>query len=194
MKTIFRQGMIVYDQVNYPNKKGVVVDVEPASDEDDYPIEVKFEDDYSSIAYTYDGRLELEQIPTLSTKPYKIILEGFEQKVPAPTYNEIRAKSLKKGDYVSILNGIELPNERMCKAFEALAKLIWLRDYYNEGWVADWNKNNTEVKACIEICDNNFAKVSRVFNRCVLAFKSEEIRNKFLEEQRELLEIVKPLL
>lgn len=28
METIFKQGMIVYDQVNYPNKKGVVIDVD----------------------------------------------------------------------------------------------------------------------------------------------------------------------
>ena len=87
-KTVFEVGMIVYDQVNYPNKKGKVVDTEPASDEDDYPIEVEFEDNYSSIAYTLDGRLDIEQIPTLSTKPYEIKLEGFEQKAAAPNLDK----------------------------------------------------------------------------------------------------------
>ena len=71
MKTVFKKGMKVYDQVNFPNRKGRVVDVEPSLDEDDYPIEVEFEDNYCSSCYTFDGRLDLEEIPTLSTKQYK---------------------------------------------------------------------------------------------------------------------------
>lgn len=194
METIFRQGMIVYDQVNYPNKKGVVVDVEPANDEDDYPIEVKFEDDYSSIAYTLDGRLELEQIPTLSTKPYEIKLEGFEQKSSMITYDNVRTESLKKGEYVTILNNIELPNERIGKAFEALAKLIWLRDYYNDGWKPNWERKNNETKFCIEVCDDEIIKAQRVFSQSLMAFKTLESRDKFINEQIDLLRIAKPLL
>ena len=57
MKTIFKVGMEVYDQVNFPNKKGKVVDTEPNGEEDDYPIEVEFEDNYCSSCYTFDGRL-----------------------------------------------------------------------------------------------------------------------------------------
>lgn len=49
METVFKVGMEVYDQVNYPNKKGKVVDTEPAVDGDDYPIEVEFEDSISEI-------------------------------------------------------------------------------------------------------------------------------------------------
>ena len=192
METIFRQGMIVYDQVNYPNKKGVVVDVEPASDDDDYPIEVKFEDDYSSIAYTLDGRIELEQIPTLSTEPYKIILEGFKQEESMPTYDLVRAKSLKNGEYVTILNNIELPNERIGKAFEALAKLIWLRDYYNNSWKPNWKDD--EWKYFIECYKDDLDIDRNCGGSRVLVFKTPEIRDKFLEEQRELLEIAKPLL
>ena len=75
-----------------------------------------------------------------------------------------------------------------------MLKLLFYREYYNEGWVADWNKNNTEKKYCIEVCDNNFIKSECVFNQCVMSFKSEEIRNKFLEEQIDLLRIAKPLL
>lgn len=194
METIFRQGMIVYDQVNYPNKKGVVVDIEPACDEDDYPIEVKFEDDYSSIAYTLDGRLELEQIPTLSTKPYEIILKGFEQKSIIPTFKELYEKSFQDDKCYWLNNKPVAPNTELGEAVEAMLKLLFYREYYNEGWVVDWNKNNTEKKYCIEVCDNNFIKSEHVFNQYVMSFKSEEIRNKFLEEQIDLLRIAKPLL
>ena len=67
-----------------------------------------------------------------------------------------------------------------------------LRDYYNEGWQPDWNTSG--FKQCIElegkvVCGRDHAYSSRV-----LTFKSGEIRDKFLEDQRELLEIAKPLL
>lgn len=193
MNTVFKVGMEVYDQVNYPNKKGKVVDVEPAVDEDDYPIEVEFEGEYSSSCYTLDGRLDLEQIPTLSTKPYEIKLEGFEQEAPAITYESVRAEGLKKGEYVAILNGLELPDEKTAKAFEALAKLIWIRDYYNDGWKPDWN-NRKRDKFCIMVDKGILIKESFQSNNKVFAFKTEEVRDNFFEEQRALLEIAKPLL
>ena len=191
METVFKVGMEVYDQVNYPNKKGKVVDVEPAVDDDNFPIEVEFEGEYSSSCYTLDGRLDLEQIPTLSTTPYEIKLEGFEQESPAPTYERIRAEALKKGEYVSILNGIELPDDKTAKAFEALAKLIWLRDYYNDGWIPNfmdgyWNPYIIH-KDIVEK-----GETSREVR--VLTFKTEEIRQKFKREQMDLLKIAVPLL
>lgn len=191
METVFKVGMEVYDQVNYPNKKGRVVDVEPAVDGDDYPIEVEFEGDYSSSCYTLDGRLDLEQIPTLSTKPYEIKLEGFEQELPTPSYESIRAEALKKGEYVSIVNGLELPDDKTANAFKALAKLIWLRDYYNEGWVPNfmdgyWNPNIIN-KDIVEIGEN-YREVK------LLTFKTDEICEKFKREQMYLLKIAKPLL
>ena len=191
MNTVFKVGMEVYDQVNYPNKKGRVVDVEPAVDGDDYPIEVEFEGDYSSSCYTLDGRLDLEQLPTLSTKPYKIKLEGFEQESPAPSYESIRAEALKKGEYVAILNGLELPDEKTAEAFKALAKLIRLKDYYNEGWRPNfmdgyWNPYIVN-KDIVEI-----GETSREVR--TLTFKTEEIRQKFIREQKDLLKIAVPLL
>lgn len=192
METVFKVGMEVYDQVNYPNKKGKVVDTEPAVDGDDYPIEVEFEGEYSSSCYTLDGRLDLEQIPTLSTKPYEIKLEGFEQESPTPTYESIRAESLKKGEYVSILNGIELPDEKTAKAFEALAKLIWIRDYYNDGWRPDWE--DYSVKHLISILRNRMYYDNSRNCSSIMSFKSKEIVDKFMKDQEKLLEIAKPLL
>lgn len=192
METVFKVGMEVYDQVNYPNKKGKVVDTEPAVDGDDYPIEVEFEGEYSSSCYTLDGRIDLEQIPTLSTKPYEIKLEGFEQKAPITTYESIRAESLKKGEYVAILNGLELPDEKTAKAFEALAKLIWLRDHYNEGWRPDWTDNS--VKHLVSILRNRMYYDNSRNCSSIMSFKSKEIVDKFMKDQEELLEIAKPLL
>ena len=191
MKTVFKEGMEVYDSVNYPNEKGEVIKTKSDIVYTSRPIQVKFESNIEN--YTLDGRIgTFNQIPTLSTSPYT--LQGFEQKAPAPTYDMIRAESLKKGGYVTILNGIELPDERMGKAFKAIAKLIWLRDYYNEGWQPDWDIN--KVKYIIKRHGNrHFSNIETSENHpSVLYFKSKEIRDKFLKEQRELLEIAKPLL
>ena len=196
MKTVFKVGMEVYDQVFFGKAPLKITEVKG-----DMTLRVLCGE--VTYCYTGDGRFigeditsnrhrGLSQTPTLSTSPYT--LQGFEQKAPAPTYDMIRAESLKKGEYVTILNGIELPDERMGKAFEAIAKLIWLRDYYNEGWQPDWDIN--KVKYIIKRHGNrHFSNIETSENHpSVLYFKSKEIRDKFLKEQKELLEIAKPLL
>ena len=193
MKTVFKVGMKVYDNIFFPNSKGEVVRIDKHIDCE--RVIVQFDCLDYELSYTEKGRLTSTYngaTPTLSTKPYT--LQGFEQKAPAPTYDEIRAESLKKGEYVTLLNGIELPDERVSNAFKALAKLIWLRDYYNEGWQPDWDIN--KVKYIIKRHGNrHFSNIETSENHpSVLHFKTKEIRDKFLEEQKELLEIAKPLL
>jgi hypothetical protein len=193
MKTVFKVGMEVYDNIFFPNSKGEVVRIDKHIDCE--RVIVQFDCLDYELSYTEKGRLTSTYngaTPTLSTKPYT--LQGFEQKAPAPTYDEIRAESLKKGEYVTLLNGIELPDERVSNAFKALAKLIWLRDYYNEGWQPDWNIN--KVKYIIKRHGNrHFSNIETSENHpSILYFKSKEIRDKFLKEQKELLEIAKPLL
>ena len=192
MKTIFKERMKVYDQLNFPNKKGVIVEI--SNDENDpYPVEVSFENEAGRYYYTPEGRFNKKHIPTLSTKPYEVVLEGFEQKEPEITYEKIILSNQKQRVYMPTIE-LKLPNDNMAEAFKALAKLIWLRDYYNEGWQPDWDIN--KVKYIIKRHGNrHFSNIETSENHpSVLYFKSREIRDKFLEEQRELLEIAKPLL
>ena len=191
METIFKKGMTVYDNIFFPNSKGEVVRIDKHIDCE--RVIVQFDCLNYELSYTEKGRLTStynEATPTLSTKPYT--LQGFEQKAPTPTYDEIRAESLKKGEYVTLLNGIELPDERVSNAFKALAKLIWLRDYYNEGWQPDWEINY--IKYCIGKDEDGIRYFKQIYNSRSLCFKTEEIAKRFLEEQKELLEIAKPLL
>ena len=192
MKTVFKEGMTVYDSLNFPNKKGFIKSINMNNYKGKYPIIVEFKekDKNDSIqSYTLEGVYKLDFIPTLSTKPYEIELKGFEQKAPTPTYEEIL---LERGVNVSITKPLILPNEGLAKAFEALAKLIWLRDYYNEGWESNWNTNSN--KYCIVQEDLEISSKICLYASRVMCFKTKEIRDKFLEEQRELLEIAKPLL
>ena len=103
-----------------------------------------------------------------------------------PTYEEIL---LEKGCYVSITKTLILPDEKLVNAFEALAKLIWLRDYYNEGWQPDWKKER-EMKYVIYNDSNRLATIQSYNTSYILAFKEGNVRNKFLEEQKELLKSV----
>ena len=71
-------------------------------------------------------------------------------------------------------------------------KLLFLRDYYNEGWQPDWK--DEEEKFSIDVYEGEFNTFESIECQRVLSFKKKEIRDKFFEEQKELLEIAKPLL
>ena len=194
METIFKIGMKVYDQMVFPDQEGEVTNIHMYNNS---PIEVTVERLRRKFFYMRDGRFLENLIPTLSTKPYK--LEGFSQK---PTFNE--ALKWLRDKYLGESITYKIDGEKYFvdyyysknapyKSFEALRKLIIFRDYYNDGWQPNW-KNNNEDKYVILIQNEDIKCERNCSHRRVLVFKTEEIRDKFLEEQRVLLEIAKPLL
>ena len=209
MKTIFKVGMKVYDQLMFPDVEGVVTstnfipeksffDKEEDFEEDyehPYPIEVDFKGEQA--LYKNDGSGFMD-FPTLSTKPYKIEFQGFEQKAPAPTFETAVSWIANDNRYNPAYAEIDKKekvflSETYFYAFDALRKLTILRDYYNDGWQPDWN-NRQRDKFGIMVDKNMLCKESFQSNNKPLTFKSKEIRDRFFEEQRELLEIAKPLL
>lgn len=188
MKTIFKVGMTVYDQIVFPDVKGKVVDIEKF---DDFPIKVHHEGLEENISYTEDGRYYSDIEPTLSTKPYT--LQGFEQKASTPTYHEVLKKAIREGNYYYLPDCLEVPSEELCDATIALLKLLFLRDYYNEGWQPNW-RDESEEKYSIGASSNKLFATKTNRANYILTFREESIRDKFLEEQKELLEIAKPLL
>lgn len=201
METVFKVGMEVYDQVNFPDKKGKVIDIESDVDSE-YVIEVQFVDKdniRSADFYSLSGVKTNSTTSTLSTKPYKVELRGFEQKRVKPTIEEgtnwlLNRRDTKDKVYSVIIDGdVKIyPNKEVYKAFEALRKLIILRDYYNEDWKPNWSSQG--AKYFIEFFDYFFTTGESFKHKKVLCFKSSEIRDKFLKEQSHLLEIAKPLL
>ena len=193
MKTVFKVGMKVYDQVNFPDKEGKVEEIY-IGEEEEYPI-VSF-GKRERICYSSDGRLSGRITKMLSTKPYKVEFQGFEQKAPAPTYEEA-VKWLESTEGTNIMNDSVFLTEgnyytNLNECTEALKKLIILRDYYNEGWQPNWQDD--EWKYYIENYRGKLDTDRIHSTSVVLSFKTKEIRDKFLEDQRELLEIAKPLL
>lgn len=187
---MFKVGMTVYDQVNFPNLEGKIEEIYTIEGQG-YPI-VLFEGKKERVCYNFEGCLSDRTTKTLSTKPYKVVYEGFEQKAPALTYEEVLKEARSKGDYYYLPDSLEAPSEELVDATIALLKLLFLRDYYNDGWQPDWGIINT--KYCIFSEGDEISAFNQISNSRVMVFKTEEIRDKFLEEQRELLEIAKPLL
>lgn len=196
MKTIFKEGMKVYDSVFFPKSEGEVVKIEKHIDCE--RVIVQFDCLDYELSYTERGLLtstHSEATPTLSTSPYTF--EGFEQKAPVPTYEEV----VRNKNYIYLPEKLVAPNKELADATIALLKVLFLRDYYNEGWQPNWIDQHQE-KFCIinfleEIDLINYSKKSKFEENKfyhILTFKTEEIRDKFLEEQKELLEIAKPLL
>lgn len=74
MKTVFKEGMEVYDQINFPDKEGKVVRI------GDYPCPIIVEFEREKYSYMLNGSFQFGAKPTLSTKPYKVEFQGFEQK------------------------------------------------------------------------------------------------------------------
>lgn len=82
--------------------------------------------------------------------------------------------------------------EKINRAMDALYKLIKLRDFYNKEWIPDWRDSREKyvIRASYGevICKKSWS------DNAVLAFKAASVRDQFLENFRDLIEIAKPLL
>lgn len=101
----------------------------------------------------------------------------------------VTSGSMHTGD--SVKN--RFPTKEEAEACLALSQLCQLRDRYNDGWKPDWEDYN-QFKWCIDVFKDNIRKAAYLFVKKVLIFKTEELRDKFLENFRDLIETAKPLL
>lgn len=85
------------------------------------------------------------------------------------------------------------PSKEEAEACLALSQLCQWRDRYNDGWKPDWNDYESS-KYIIEYNEDKIEVDTYESVQRVLAFKSPEIRNKFLEDFQDLIEQAKPLL
>jgi len=195
MKTVFKVGMVVYDQLNFPDKEGVVVEVNN-DESDEYPIGVSFENEEGRYYYTPEGCFYKEQISTLSTKPYKVELVGFEQKSPAPTiedaldwFNSDEFKNLSSPNKSSI--------DKIDEQLKALKELLVLRDYYNKGEVfdrVDFHGGGVYSIRLEDAGSPHFEIVKICNAEYPFTFWDKDTAKKFMSEQSFLLSIAKPLL
>lgn len=101
--------------------------------------------------------------------------------------------SLNKGQRRFSVDRNILPSEEMAKAVLALCQLIQLRDCYNDRWEPNW-ENSKEYKHTIY---SKWGTINVGMNDVVsriLAFKTAKLRDEFLRNFKNLIEIAKPLL
>ena len=129
-------------------------------------------------------------------KPTKIEIEDC-------SFNEIEYKVDKIGKVVEVrVDRLKINNSRTkstlfqnketAEAYAVLPQLIRLRDEYNEGWKPDW-LNKIEKYTIFNLLNKIHTSFACNENK-ILSFKTAEIRNKFLKDHKDLIEIAKPLL
>lgn len=198
MDTIFKEGQNVKDKVFRRGKRGIVRLVSKNKFRD-YVL-VDFENSALAL-YTFDGILIdidgnfIDSNPTLSIDNTTYVSKEDFNKIPTVDDAIIWLEEENKLCEVEINYDKQFyTSEEMYNAFEALKDLIFLRDYYNENWQPDWNDNYNEMKWIIHI-NNNKITTDYIYSiNKILCFKTMEIRDKFLNDQRKLIEIAKPLL
>ena len=89
----------------------------------------------------------------------------------------------------SILNKNLLPNKKYAEGILALCQLTQLRDCYRQGWVPDWKDD--EDKYIIDYEADNISIASYKRTKSFLSFQSKEIRDKFLDNFKDLIEQAK---
>ena len=84
------------------------------------------------------------------------------------------------------------PTLEEAEASIALAQLCQLRDRYNGGWKPDWLDDGRKYVIYFAGEKMNTARMMGI--QFVLAFKTEELRDKFMENFSDIIEKAKPLL
>lgn len=200
METVFRVGMTVFDEVFQKGQKGEITDIETWNREYLGDMKVLIVS-FGCSSYTYSirgallafGSLKLNYVMpvTLSTSPYTI---GEIKQEPSPPTLHDAVTWCKENydDFRENLCGKYIDDEYEL-AFDALNSLIILRELYNEGWIPDWGDVDQE-KFVIFASNYELQKGVRFQENENLYFKSEEIRDKFFEDQISLLKEASILL
>ena len=85
------------------------------------------------------------------------------------------------------------PTKKEAEAMLAMAQLCQLRDAWNNGWEPNWG-NADELKYCIFPYNCKLEKCILRLSNKPMVFKTEELRNKFMQTFKDLLEKAKSFL
>ena len=82
-----------------------------------------------------------------------------------------------------------LPNKKSAESILALCQLTQLRDRYRQGWKPNWKDFNH--KYCIYYFTDNLYKGTEEVSQVFLSFQSKEIRDLFVKNFKDLIELAK---
>lgn len=133
---------------------------------------------FESIIFKEKSKLPVSWKKLGKVKGWYVTSMGFVYEL-----GEEEANSSNKGTW---------PTKELAEAALALSQLLQLRDRWNGDWKADWQK--ADEKHVITIVADRTQKDWFTSVNKVLAFKTPELRDKFLETFQVLIETAKPLL
>ena len=125
--------------------------------------------------------------------------EGYEIDKEKSTFENIVFKEVDKKLPMSIedlyiMSTIANVPVKYYDSITALGQLLVLRDAWNDGWEPDWG-NGAKYKWCIYVSNDDIIIKDCFFShQRILFFKTQELRDKFLIQFKDLIEIAKPLL
>lgn len=135
----------------------------------------------------------------------KIILKESNKELPK-RWEECIAK-IKDLEYIDTTGNIEGVDFNLSTAYDhindipvglgkpmiALMRLLVCREVYRQGWKPNWYDCKTK-KWTIECVNYNITSMTYMQTSRVLSFQSEEIRDQFLENFKDLIEEAKELI
>ena len=153
-------------------------------------IEIEVPDGYKAV-YNEDTQ-KIEIVEVKLPKTWEEFCENNPVKSDEYFIYNGDIKSVITGGLRDITAKSVLPNKETAEAFLVLMQLIQLRDCYRQGWKPNWKKACN--KYCIYYEIDGIFPFNNIYNSRVLSFQSEEIRDKFMKNFRELIEIAKELI
>ena len=135
----------------------------------------------------------------------KIVFKKKEKELPTKWEDLVIIKGyylnsdcfiIGRGDKPKNYNKNIFPTKEEAEACLALSQLCQLRDAYNGEPLADWCDwtNSNQKKYCIVIYKGEICKDDNVNISNILSFKTEKLRDKFVENFEDLILTAKPLL
>lgn len=134
----------------------------------------------------------------------EIILKEAKKELPK-TWEECIAK-VENLEFINRIGDIEKAKFDLQVAFNhrndvpkglgkpllALCQLLVCREVYRQGWKPDWDDKKAKY---VIGCEYNNIYKDKMYNlQSLLSFQSEEVRDKFLENFRDLIEEAKELI
>ena len=141
------------------------------------------------------------------------IPDGFELKKEADTYRLVKEERVRSWEDLGEIDGWVIDarsnvvedqllaekynrdlwaTKEQAEASIAIAQLSQLMKHTNGDWTPDWD--DTDNKYILFFNGNRLLKDCYMSTQHFLSFHTEQIRDQFLEDHRELIEQAKPLL
>ena len=155
-------------------------------------IEIEVPDGYKAV-YKEDTQ-KIEIIEVILPKSWEEFCENYPVQYEEHFIDNLSYTTMCKKEGKRFLDKDKnlLPNKETAEAFLALIQLIQLRDCYRQGWKPNWSDNNNKYTIDYyenKICYNLYQNTSKI-----LSFKSEDTRNIFCKNFRDLIEKAKELI